>query len=61
MIRSRSLKKLESELYVSRPWYSWFLDVTPLFCLQMPTFALFKDGNKIKDVVGADPEKLRAS
>ena len=32
-----------------------------MFCriVQMPTFILFKNGNKIKDVVGANPKGLQ--
>lgn len=27
----------------------------------MPTFKIFKDGKPVKDVVGADPNKLQAA
>ena len=34
----------------------WFL-----IPFQMPTFILFKDGNKLGEVVGASPPKLQVS
>jgi hypothetical protein len=57
MINQKSRRSAAFALYVDFRVFSWAQSLLSLLS-KMPTFHIFKDGNKLADLVGADVGKL---